>query len=58
MQTTKCRAVPLDRPNGKQVWRVTHPYAQQAIETFLPHDHAGLLLLEVLDAQTDRWNLE
>jgi hypothetical protein len=36
LQTVKARATPLDRPNGKQVWRVTHPHTDVSIETLCP----------------------
>jgi hypothetical protein len=51
LQTTKCRATPLDRPNGKQVWRVTHPDAPCIFEAFNPHDIAVMLHRVVLDRQ-------
>jgi len=53
LQTAKCRATPLDRPNGKQVWRVTHPDAPCIVETFRPHDIAVMLHRVVLDQQVE-----
>jgi hypothetical protein len=53
LQTVKARATPLDRPNGKQVWRVTHPDAPCIVEAFNPHDIAVMLLRVVLDQQVE-----
>ena len=54
LQTQKARATPLDRPNGKQVWRVTHPLTNIAIEAFNPVHAADHLLREyVLPRQVE-----
>ena len=53
LQTLKARATPLDRPNGKQVWRVTHPFMMGGIDTFRPHDIALMLLRIVLEEQVE-----
>ena len=44
LQTSKCRATPLDRPNGKQVWRVTHPHTDIVIDSLCPLNAAAHLL--------------
>jgi hypothetical protein len=44
LQTVKARAIPLDRPNGKQVWRVTHPHTSVAVEALCPFNAAEHLL--------------
>jgi hypothetical protein len=53
LQTAKCRAIPLDRPNGKQAWRVTHPLMTGGIDTFRPHDIALMLHRAVLEEQVE-----
>lgn len=54
MQTVKARATPLDRPNGKQVWRVTHPHTPVSVEAFCPVTAAAYLLREhVLPRQVE-----
>jgi hypothetical protein len=52
-QTQKARATPLGRPNGKQVWRVTHPLMTGGIDTFRPHDVALMLHRAVLEEQVE-----
>jgi hypothetical protein len=53
LQTVKARATPLDRPNGKQFWRVTHPLMKGGIDTFRPHDVALMLHRAVLEEQVE-----
>lgn len=55
MQTVKARATPLDRPNGMQLWRVTHPHTSVSIEAFCPVTAAAYLLRKhVLPRQVGR----